>query len=608
MGNFFIVVPAWNAAAFLDQTLASLLREDLSGLRVHVHIQDAGSTDATPDIIRAFASTVEASPKREQLTVSHASEADAGMYDAIQRGVERWARRFIKPDVFFWLNADDALMPGVLSRLAATFADPSVQWVIGHGVDIDPNDAVVYHQPHKRIDSSKLRSGDFNYAGGDWLRAESTAVRFSQLEEGIGFTSDLRLAGDYRFFMNLARRAEPTYCDYPIRAFRRHAGQLSKAAIAYQHERSRVRFFESELKGQAQATAVHPIDQRTQIIFFPDYSAGNSYQPLLYSSVQSAGASSLGQLDTLAAANRRAILHLHWLNPITRLEHEEAGREADRLKGIVTRARQAGQKVVFTVHNVASHEGRNLDVEEGLVEFLFATADAVHLHHPVVSVQIQERYKTFPWGRVVIAEHGAYPAEGQLEDKASVLARFGLTDPDLAYCVIPGQIRGYKNIGFQVNLLRRFAVSGVAPKGFKVLIAGEVHPEVERAQGEALKRIPGVHLAPQRLDDAAFTATLRHADFALLCYRDISTSGSLFHALSVSTPVVAPRLGTIPSYLFDGFNGYLYAPADETSCMQAIKRILAGQEAAQLRPGAAKSVAHLQWHLTLAKILQKVAS
>jgi glycosyltransferase involved in cell wall biosynthesis len=94
----------------------------------------------------------------------------------------------------------------------------------------------------------------------------------------------------------------------------------------------------------------------------------------------------------------------------------------------------------------------------------------------------------------------------------------------------------------------------------------------------------------------------------LLCYRDISTSGSLFHALSVSTPVVAPRLGTIPSYLFDGFNGYLYAPADETSCMQAIKRILAGQEAAQLRPGAAKSVAHLQWHLTLAKILQKVAS
>jgi glycosyltransferase involved in cell wall biosynthesis len=49
----------------------------------------------------------------------------------------------------------------------------------------------------------------------------------------------------------------------------------------------------------------------------------------------------------------------------------------------------------------------------------------------------------------------------------------------------------------------------------------------------------------------------------LLSYRDILTSGSLFQAFSFGAPVIAPSLGSIPAYVVDGWNGFLYESPEE---------------------------------------------
>lgn len=603
VSTFFVTIPSFQSERFIERTLQSVMDQELDDHRVHLHVQTALCTDHTLDIVRSFASHVEASPKHLQLFVTYASEPDLGMYDAIRKSLKHWAMRYAEPEIFFWLNSDDLLLPGALRNTSRAFEEPSVKWIIGNGVDVDENDKVVHRQAHKPIPIEKLRSGDFNYAGGDWLRAESTAIRFSLLRSGTELDPELRLAGDYDLFMKLARKAEPTYCDFGIRAFRKHDSQLSKSAIAYQHERSHVRYFQGELLGVRDAAPEVDL-ARAEVVYYPDYSYGNSYQPLLYAGVRSHGAATLDQLAALVDANPRAVLHLHWLNQIIRLERNRAFQAAQALREIVGRTKSRGQKVVLTVHNIASHEGKNADIEEQLVEHLFAMADAVHVHHPVVSVQIQERYKTFPWGRVVIADHGAYPVSEYLA-KSEVLRRFGL-EQERPYCVIPGQIRSYKDIDFQLALFQRLAAVRLLPQRCSVLLAGVVHPDVEPAQISAILSSAGVHLAVQRLDDAAFSSVLHHAEFTLLCYRDISTSGSLFHALSTGTPVVAPKLGTIPSYLFEGYNGYLYNADDSESCLTAIRRILSASDAAKLRSQAARSVAQLDWRLTLSKILAKV--
>ena len=62
---------------------------------------------------------------------------------------------------------------------------------------------------------------------------------------------------------------------------------------------------------------------------------------------------------------------------------------------------------------------------------------------------------------------------------------------------------------------------------------------------------------------------IQAADYTFLCYRAILTSGSLFQAFSLGVPVTAPKLGTIPSYVVPGWNGYLYPSGG------ALERLLA---------------------------------
>ena len=535
VATFLIVIPARNAAVHIAAALESVAAQDLTGIRVHVHVQDGGSTDGTLEIVRPWSMRFTGGDDSSTLAITWATAADAGMYDAIATAIDEASERFFSPDVFFWLNADDILMPQALRNLGATFANQAVEWVIGAAVDLDESGAVTSHKAHPRIPDADLRSGDFNYTGGRWLRAESTAVRFAVARACGPFTPGLRLAGDYDLFVKLARRGPPTYVDYPVRGFRRHAGQLSQAAVAYQYERARARFVLSE-------TDSAPIRPRPaarpapEIVFYPDRTATDPYQTLLYAGAQAKGAASI---QDLAAACRQAAaplaVHVHWLDEVVSQPRATAVADARALTETLRAARARGQRVVFTMHDVTGPAHANADVEEMLVEFLFGHASLVHLHHPVVAAEIRGRFRSFPWGRTVFAEQGPYP------------------DP------------------------------GVALRGPAFALVGA---------------------------DGSATTTIRGARWAVLGPGSAPRAGLLFHILAAGTPVIAPRLGRIPAYVFDGLNGFLYDPGDEASYRHAVEKALAARSAEAERAlgqQAIRAVADLDWPRTLDAIMQRLA-
>ena len=533
--TFFSSIPARNAAVHIAAALESVAAQDLTGIRVHVHVQDGGSTDGTLEIVRAWSMRFAGGADSPALAITWATAADGGMYDAITTAIDAASGKVFSPDVFFWLNADDVLLPGALRHLAATFANPAVEWVIGAAVDLDEAGAVTVHKAHPRIPDADLRSGDFNYTGGRWLRAESTAVRLAAARACGPFATGLRLAGDYDLFVKLARRGPPTYVDYPVRGFRRHARQLSQAAVAYQHERARARFMLTEtdsrrMRPRPGAGPAH------QIVFYPDRTAIDPYQSLLYAGAQARGAASI---QDLAGACRQAatplVVHVHWLDEIVAQPRATAVSDARALTETLTAARGRGQRVVFTMHDVTGRTHANADVEEMLVEFLFGQASLVHLHHPVVAAEIRDRFRSFPWGRVVFAEQGPYP------------------DP------------------------------GVARRGPAFVLMG--------ADGAATTMIPG-------------------ARWAMLGPGSAPSAGLLFHLLAAGTPVIAPRLGRIPAYVFDGVNGFLYDSGDHASYLQAVEKALAGRSAEAERgfgQQAVRAVADLDWPRTLDAIMQRLA-
>ena len=320
-----------------------------------------------------------------------------------------------------------------------------------------------------------------------------------------------------------------------MRGFRRHAGQLSQAAVAYQHERARARFMLSE----ADSPRIRPrpaARPAPEIVFYPDRTAIDPYQTLLYAGARARGAASI---QDLAAACQQAaaplVVHVHWLDQVASQPRATAVSDARALTKTLMAARARGHRVVLTMHDVTGRTHANADLEEMLVEFLFGHASLVHLHHPVVAAEIRGRFRSFPWGRTVFAEHGPYP------------------DP------------------------------GVALHGSGLALVGA---------------------------DGSATTTIRGARWAVLGPGSAPRAGLLFHILAAGTPVIAPRLGRIPAYVFDGLNGFLYDPVDEASYRHAVDRALAARSAEAeraLSQQAVRAVADLDWPTTLGAIMRRLA-
>lgn len=125
--TFVIVTPSYNQDKFLESTLLSVLNQNYPKLRYRV--QDGGSNDRSPDIIRRYA---------DRLTGWHSGK-DRGQSDAIRTGFDHLPGD--DTDIMAWLNSDDLIAPRVLRFVAEYFVrHPDVDVVYGHRIVIDDHD------------------------------------------------------------------------------------------------------------------------------------------------------------------------------------------------------------------------------------------------------------------------------------------------------------------------------------------------------------------------------------------------------------------------------------------------------------------------------------
>lgn len=103
---FSCVVPVKGARPFMDEALASLYAQEM-GSELEIIVQDG-------DV-----------------------ESDTGLSDALNRGFAK-----AHGEWFFWLNADDVLLPGALEAVKSVIGD-GVDWVVGNDVFIDGNGKVI---------------------------------------------------------------------------------------------------------------------------------------------------------------------------------------------------------------------------------------------------------------------------------------------------------------------------------------------------------------------------------------------------------------------------------------------------------------------------------
>lgn len=335
------------------------------------------------------------------------------------------------------------------------------------------------------------------------------------------------------------------------------------------------------------------------VSFFPDYSRGDPYQRLLYGAVPGF----VARPGTLAVARRRLrrsrgrdrIFHLHWTAPILG-QTRDPGVAGRRMRGFLaelTAFRAEGGYVVWTVHNLLPHECPLVEAEVEFRSRLCAAVDFVHVHSPRVP-ELVARHYAIPAEKTLVGRHGgyrgAYPGGG---DRAEARRRFGFAE-DATVLLFIGMLRAYKGLDRLVAAYRE--VKRRHP-GLALLVGGKRF-RMSRAGVAALRRAaPDIRFVDRRIRDDELRHFFAAADVTVLPYAAVLTSGAAHLSMSFGTPVIAPRIGSLPDVVTDGMDGLLYPDGDRRHLELAIERYLGLGPAGRacLARGAARKAAESDW-------------
>lgn len=154
-----IVTPSFNQAAFVGETIESVLSQE-GDFEIEYVVMDGGSTDGSVEIIRRYAELVASGrwPARcRRVAMSWVSERDEGQTAAINAGLRRTAGHILA-----YINSDDVYFPDAFQRVGDAFArDPDADIVYGDGDVIDATGARQWEWLSRPYDHGVMTSYHF---------------------------------------------------------------------------------------------------------------------------------------------------------------------------------------------------------------------------------------------------------------------------------------------------------------------------------------------------------------------------------------------------------------------------------------------------------------
>lgn len=289
-----------------------------------------------------------------------------------------------------------------------------------------------------------------------------------------------------------------------------------------------------------------------EVIFVPDWRGGNPYLDLLARGIRSSGLT-VGfanypetELPLFALAREHPsvqVIHLHWINPrIKRIFWSgnplKAHLRCALLMLDVMLVRLRGIKVVWTVHNLLSHESvspqREIMARRALARvvtrLVFHSDEARNAVEQLLSMRLANRSAVIPHGNYL----GMYPddpgREQQLRDQ------FSLQESDTVMLLFGG-LRRYKGINQLLSAFR----DNDDPK-LRLIIAGrpfeqDLAEDIQKAAADDPRIIAYLGHIPE----ADVSPLHAISDLAIIPFERTLSSGSVILAMSQGKAVLLPE-------------------------------------------------------------------
>jgi glycosyltransferase involved in cell wall biosynthesis len=199
-----IIVPSYNQARFLEETILSVVSQCYSSIELIVI--DGGSKDGSVEIIRKY---------EDQITYWE-SEPDDGQSHAINKGYV-----MSKGEIVNWLCSDDVLMPGAISAVVeALLQNPKAAGVFSDAISTDEESQVIGRFVAKKGSDSDL----IRFWTKCWDIPQPTLYlrRSVIMEVGLYLDEKWNHAMDYDFWCRSLVGKSLILIERPIATYRRH--------------------------------------------------------------------------------------------------------------------------------------------------------------------------------------------------------------------------------------------------------------------------------------------------------------------------------------------------------------------------------------------------
>ena len=205
-----ILTVVYNGAATIRHCIDSVLAQDYPD--IEYIIVDGNSKDGTQEIVRSYGEKI----------ARFLSEPDAGIYDAMNKGIQ-----LATGDVIGILNADDFYAyPSVISEVAGALASGDFDASYGDLEYIDANDATVVR---RKWVSGAYKVGAFLNG---WMPPHPTFFVRKEVYNTHGrFRLDLGSAADYELMLRFVHRENIKLAYLPKVLVKMRAGGVSNSTF-----------------------------------------------------------------------------------------------------------------------------------------------------------------------------------------------------------------------------------------------------------------------------------------------------------------------------------------------------------------------------------------
>lgn len=282
-----------------------------------------------------------------------------------------------------------------------------------------------------------------------------------------------------------------------------------------------------------------------KIVFTPEWRSENPYQDLLADAITKNGNEVIfsnypkTRTPLLSIIKKHPdvdIIHLHWIAPMIErmLWSQRPAIQAAKilqLKIEILAIKMLGKRIVWTIHNLYSHESSNKSFENRIRRILAKGVSATIFHSERNLNEFQKEFQTNPRNATIIP-HGNY-----ISSYTESSEQWVDTPKNLTRILFLGQIRRYKGI-------QQFAESfhQTSQPDLRLTIAGKV---IDEDAGQSLLHLSNIDkrisYKPGFIHNQDISSYYNEADIVAIPFERTLTSGSAILAMSKGKVLMLPK-------------------------------------------------------------------